>query len=100
VVARKNHLLIKNARRREISAKRISKVSKKRIDKREKVCYTHCIKEIEAHCTKSIARKKPPRLCEKGVGAEADTVAGIFCWQLGKDPFCCRGATLEELSEA
>ena len=76
------------------------KFRKKGIDKRVLLCYTHCIKEIEAHYTKSIARKKPPRLCEKGVGAEADAVAGIFCWQLGEDPFCCRGATREGLSEA
>ena len=86
--------------RGENAEKRFFKVLKKGIDKRAALCYTHCIKEIEAHCTKSIARKKPPRLCEKGVGAEADAVAGIFCWQLGEDPFCCRGATREGLSEA
>ena len=34
--------------------------------------------KIEAHLTKSIARKKPPRLWEKGVGAEAGAVAGIL----------------------
>ena len=33
--------------------------------------------KIEAHLTKIIAPRKPPRLCEKGVGAEADAVAGI-----------------------
>ena len=34
--------------------------------------------EIEAHLTKSIARKRPPWPCGKGVGAEADAVAGIL----------------------
>lgn len=34
--------------------------------------------KIEAHSTKSIARKRPPRSCKKGVSAEADTVACIL----------------------
>ena len=36
------------------------------------------INKIEAHLTKSIAPRWPPRPCEKGVGAEADAVAGIL----------------------
>ena len=39
---------------------------------------------------KSIPRGQPPRLWKKGVGAEADAVAGILSWQLGEYPFCCR----------
>jgi hypothetical protein len=46
--------------------------------------------EVEAHFTKSIPHKRPPRSWKKGVGAEADAVAGIFSWQLGEYPFCCR----------
>ena len=40
------------------------------------VCYNKFV--IEAHRTKSIAHEKPPRLCEKGVGAEVSTVAGAL----------------------
>ena len=40
-----------------------------------------CVKiscnKIEAHLTKSIPPREPPRLWKKGVGAEADAVAGI-----------------------
>ncbi len=32
---------------------------------------------------KSIPRGQSPRLWKKGVGAEADAVAGIFGWQYG-----------------
>lgn len=46
-------------------------------------------KRIEAHLMKSIARKKAPRLCGKGVGAEVNAV-GSVCWQLGEHPPCCR----------
>ena len=35
-------------------------------------------KQIEVHCTKITVFKKPPRRYGKGVGAEADTVAGIL----------------------
>lgn len=53
--------------------------------------------KIEAHLTKSISRKRPPWLWKKGVGAEADAVAGI----LAGDTENIRGAVAficEELS--
>ena len=53
--------------------------------------------KIEAHLIKSNLQKRPPRLRVKGIGAEADAVAGI----LAGDTENIRGAVAficEELS--
>jgi len=58
-----------------------------------------CVKiscnKIEAHLTKSIPPREPPRLWKKGVGAEADAVAGISAGSTenirGAVAFLCEG---------
>ena len=73
---------------------------KKGIDKRSLLCYTQYVKEIEAHCTISIAQKWPPRPCEKGVGAEADAVAGILAGSSENIRSVVANKRCEGLSEA
>ena len=82
------------------NAANFPKFRKKGIDKRAALCYTLCIEEIEAHCTISIAQTKPPRLCEKGVGAEADAVACILAGSSENIRSAVAEKNCEGLSEA